>query len=227
VSTKGAKWLMIDIKNVYLNTPMKRYYVCMRLKITDILEKMIKEYRLDEKVTADGYIYTEIQKGMYSLLQAGIIAQEFLENRLSKQGYTQSKIIPGFWKHATKPICFTLMVDDFTVKYTMEQGAEHLISTLKADYGITIDRTATEYIRHTIKWDVENWKVHTFMPGYLSKTFLRFKHEIPHKKKNSPHPHVIPNYGAKAQITEPEEDLPPLRKEETTFVQAFAGTLLY
>jgi hypothetical protein len=65
------------------------------------------------------------------------------------------------------------------------------------------------------------------MPGYLSKAFVRFKHEIPHKKQNSPHPHIIPNYGAKVQFTEPEEDLPPLGKEETKFVQAVVGTLLY
>jgi hypothetical protein len=65
------------------------------------------------------------------------------------------------------------------------------------------------------------------MPGCLSKAFVRFKHEIPHKKQNSPHPHIIPNYRAKVQFTEPEEDLPPLGKEETKFVQAVAGTLLY
>jgi hypothetical protein len=29
------------------------------------------------------------------------------------------------------------------------------------------------------------------------------------------------------QFTEPEEDLPPLGKEETKFIQAVAGTLLY
>jgi hypothetical protein len=52
------------------------------------------------------------------------------------------------------------------------------------------------------------------MPGYFSKAFLGFKHEIPHKKQYSPHPHVIPNYIAKAQFTEPEEDLLPLGKEK-------------
>jgi hypothetical protein len=57
---------MIDIKDFYLNTPMKRYE-CLCLKITDIPEEIIKEYRLDKKVTEDGCMYTEIQIGMYSL----------------------------------------------------------------------------------------------------------------------------------------------------------------
>ena len=65
------------------------------------------------------------------------------------------------------------------------------------------------------------------MPGYLSKAFVRFKHEMPRKKQNSPHPHIIPNYGAKAQYAEPEDDLPPLGADETKFIQAVAGTLLY
>ncbi len=56
---------------------------------------------------------------------------------------------------------------------------------------------------------------------------MRFKHETPHKKQNSPHPHVIPNYGVKAQFTEPEDDLPPLGADKTKFIQAVAGTLLY
>jgi hypothetical protein len=91
------------------------------------------------------------------------------------------------------------VVDDFAVKYTREQDANHLISAIKEHYEMTIDKSATKYIGHTIEWDYENGKVHSSMPGYLSKAFVRFKHETPHKKQNSPHPHVIPNYGAKAQ----------------------------
>jgi hypothetical protein len=139
VSTKGAKCLMLDVKDFNLNTPMKLYEY-MRLKMADISDEIIKEYKLDQKVTTDGFIYTEFQKGMYGLPQAGIIAQELLAERLGKHGYSQSDIIPGLWKHATKPICFTLVVDDFAVKYTREQDANHLISALKENYEISIDK---------------------------------------------------------------------------------------
>ncbi len=44
VSTMRAKCLMIDIKDFYLNTPMKCYEY-MHLKITDIPEEIIKEYK--------------------------------------------------------------------------------------------------------------------------------------------------------------------------------------
>jgi len=99
--------------------------------MADIPDEIINKYKLDQKATTYGFIYTDIQKGMYGLPQAGIIAQELLADRLEKHGYSQSKIIPGLWTHAKRPICFTLVVDDFTVKYTREQDANHLISAIK------------------------------------------------------------------------------------------------
>jgi hypothetical protein len=65
------------------------------------------------------------------------------------------------------------------------------------------------------------------MPGYLEKAFTRFKHEAPEKIQNSPHPHVIPQYGAKTQYPKDNNESPRLSKEETKYVQAVAGTLLY
>ena len=120
ISTKGAKCVMLDIKDFYLNTPMTRYEY-MRLKLTDIPEEIIIEYKLREIVTTDGYVYCEIRKGMYGLPQAGIIAQQLLEKRLAKLRYHQSKIIPGLWTHKTRNISFTLVVDDFAIKFSSRQ----------------------------------------------------------------------------------------------------------
>jgi hypothetical protein len=79
---------------------------------------------------------------MYGLPQAGIIAQELLQEHLAKVGYYQSKIIPGFWTHITKKTCFTLVVDNFAIKYTNLDNAKHLIDTLKKDY--VIQSTGTQ-----------------------------------------------------------------------------------
>ena len=70
--------MMMDIKDFYLNTPMARFeYICLR--IADMPDDVIAKYNLRDKATNDGYIYCEIQKGMYGLPQAGIIAQQLLE----------------------------------------------------------------------------------------------------------------------------------------------------
>jgi TfoX/Sxy family transcriptional regulator of competence genes len=226
ISTKNAKCVMADIKDFYLNTPMKRYEY-MRLKITDIPEEVIEYYNLRSIVTEDGYVYCEIRKGMYGLPQAGIIAQLLLQERLAKVGYHQSKIIPGLWTHETRNICFTLVVDDFAIKYVKKEDADHLLNALQKDYTVSTDWEATKYIGLTIEWDYQNRKVHIHMPGYLAKALQRFKHPTPTKQQNSPHPHIAPQYGAKVQYTPDDDESPPLDKEDTKYIQAVAGTLLY
>jgi hypothetical protein len=62
-------------------------------------------------------VFLEVTKGMYGLPQAGLLANKLLEKRLNKHGYYQSKLVPGLWKHESCPIMFTLIVNDFGVKY--------------------------------------------------------------------------------------------------------------
>jgi hypothetical protein len=114
ISTKGAKCVLLDIKDFYLNTPMARNEY-MRFKLTDIPEEIIIEYKWHEMVTDEGFVYLEIQKRMYGLPQAGIIAQQLLEASLAKVGYHQSTIVSGLWTHETRDTCFTLVVDDFAI----------------------------------------------------------------------------------------------------------------
>ena len=173
-----ARYMTLDISNFYLNTPMKRYkYV--RIKLTDIPQEVIDEYKLEDKVDENGYVYVEVRKGMYGLPQAGNLAQELLEDQLAKHGYTQSKIIPGYWKHKNLPIDFTLIVDDFRVKYVEKENAMHLINILRQHYEIAIDWTGSKYIGLTFDWDYANQRVHLSMPKYIDKALERFQIEQP------------------------------------------------
>jgi hypothetical protein len=45
ILTAGAKFMTMNIKDFYLNTPMTRYE-CMRLKLSDIPDDVIKHYNL-------------------------------------------------------------------------------------------------------------------------------------------------------------------------------------
>jgi hypothetical protein len=64
-------------------------------------------------------------------LQARIIAQELLAKRLKEHGYNQSKTMLGLWTHEWHPITFSLIVDDFGVKYIGEEHIQHLIQTVQ------------------------------------------------------------------------------------------------
>ena len=87
------------------------------MKLDLFPQDIINEYDLVSKVDQNRNVHCEVRRGMYGLPQAGIIAQELLEERLQKAGYMQSKLTPGSWKHEWRPISFTLIVDDFGVKY--------------------------------------------------------------------------------------------------------------
>jgi hypothetical protein len=151
ISTAGAKFITMDIKSFYLNTPMARYKY-MQLRIADMPDNVIEHYNLRDKATPHGYIYCEIQKGMYGLPQAGIIAQKLLEERLQKHGYRQSQTTPGLlWKHDTRPICFSLVVNNFGVKYVGEENAQQLLDTVRHYYTCSSNWKGEQYCGLTLK----------------------------------------------------------------------------
>ena len=152
VSTPGAKFMTMDISNFYLMTPLLRPEY-LRIKMADIPEEIINEYRLRKIVNAKGFVFVEVTKGMYGLPQAGLLANELLEKRLNKNGYFQSKIVAGLWTHKTRPIQFTLVVDDFGVKYVGREHVEHLLKTLEEHYKVTSDWKGDRYIGIHLQWD--------------------------------------------------------------------------
>ena len=159
VSTRGARFITIDISNFYLMTPLKRpEYV--RLKLTDIPKDIIDEYGLNKKATADSSIYVEANKGIYGLPQAGLIANELIKRRLNKYGHYQRKLVPGLWKYDFRPVQFTLVVDDFGVKYVGKEHVLHLKRVIEENYGVKTDCAGARYIGINIEWDYSNRRVH-------------------------------------------------------------------
>ena len=226
VSTRGAKFMTIDIANFYLNTPLKRpEYV--RIKLSDIPEEVITAYDLRATATNDGSVYIEINKGMYGLPQSGLLANQLLQKRLNKHGYYQSKLVPGLWKHKWRPIQFTLVVDDFGVKYVGEQHAQHLMQVLQHNYDVTADWAGKRYIGITLDWDYRRRQVHLSMPGYAKKALKQFQHPTPAKRQDSPFPHTPINYGAKKQYAKEASTARPLNKKGKRFIQQVCGKFLY
>jgi hypothetical protein len=115
----------------------------MCMKLSNIPDKIIDEYKLRDKTTPSGSIYIVANRGMYSLPQSGLIANELLEKQLNEYGYRQSKLVPGLWRHNTRPIQFTLVVDNFGVKYVGKEHARHLKKVLKMHYKLTCNWIGT------------------------------------------------------------------------------------
>jgi hypothetical protein len=151
----------------------------------------------------NGSALFQVSKGMYGLPQAGLLAQQRLIKHLAAHGYIQTQTACLF-AHTTNGTVFTLVVDDFGVKYTTRAGADHLIATLQLLYQIKTNWTGTSYIGFNIAFDITRKTVTLSMPGYIAKVLKRFN--IPaNASAASPAVYTPPSYGAPLQ--EPTVDI--------------------
>ena len=225
VSTPNAEYMCMDVKNYYLGTPLPRKEY-MRFRLTEIPMEIRLQYNLDA-IAVDGWVYVAISKGMYGLPQAGLLANQQLERRLAKHGYFPCTHTPGLWKHKTRPISFTLVVDDFGVKYVGKEHALHLAAALKENYEVTMDWSGSLYVGIRLKWDYTNRTVTLHMPGYVQTALKRFTHPPPSKPVHAPYKAPKKQYGVKVQLTEPTDDSTPLTPSQKKTIQQIIGTFLY
>ncbi|KAL7478301.1 hypothetical protein ACHAW6_004070 [Cyclotella cf. meneghiniana] len=226
IYTPGVHFMTMDISNIYLDTPLERQEF-IRMRLSDIPDKIVQEYKLLDNLERDGYIYITIVLGMYGLPHADLIANTLLKKWLNKHGYKQSKIVPGLWRHDRRPIWFTLVVDDFGVKYIGQEHAIHLKNAIESHYPLTTNRTGNRYIGIHLDMDYAKHKVHLSMPGYLSKALKQFQHKPPHEPQNAPFPTKRIINGAKQQFAMQASTAPLLDKKDRKFIQQVCKKFLF
>ncbi len=115
LSTAGAKYMYLDTKNLYLTAPLDQFE-CIKMPIDLFPEWIVKQYELMKHVL-NGFIYLKMRRAVWGLPQAGILANKPLQRRLLPHRYYECNNTPGLWKHETRPISFTLVVNNLGVKY--------------------------------------------------------------------------------------------------------------
>jgi hypothetical protein len=216
--------MMMDINNYYLGTPLPRLEY-MKMLLSRFQEEIIQKYNLND-LAVDGWVYIEIRKGMYGLKHAGLLVNQLLQTRLEPFGYYPALHTPGLWLHKTWPISFTLVVDDFAVKYVGKQHAEHLRNALVRTYELTADWNATVYSGMTLGWDYDTRTCNISMPGYISNVLSKFQHDAPKHPQHPPSRYVTPVYGAKNQYAT-KDDTPPITAQQCLTIQKVTGSVLY
>jgi hypothetical protein len=86
ISTKGACFMTMDTSNFYVMTPL-HHPEFIRVKLSNIPDEVIEEYKLREKATKNSSVYIKAKQGMYGLPQSGLLATKLLKKRLNKHGY--------------------------------------------------------------------------------------------------------------------------------------------
>jgi hypothetical protein len=121
---------------------------------------------------------------------------------------------------------FTLVVDDFGIRYTNKKDVDDLIAVINQEYKCSQDWSGTRYIGLTLKWDYTKRFVDVSMPGYIERALQRFVHPPPSKPEHAPHDWTAPSYGSRQQFATIDAS-PQVDAKDTKRIQEVLGTLLY
>ena len=225
VVSEDAEFLTADIRDFYLGTPQDRFEY-MRINLKHIPREVQIKYNLDP-IKHKGFVLMEIRKGIYGLPQAGKLAQDRLIAHLAKNGYLQCINTPCLFVHVNNGVAFTLVVDDFLIKYSSKAAANHLLNTLRELYEITENFAQTQkYVGITLEHVKENRLIYMSMPGYVQKALTRFN-RLNIKGTNSPILYVPPKYGQFPQEVLPDNPYPPLTDAQKLELQEIIGVFLF
>lgn len=220
--SENAKYAVADIKDFYLGTPLERPEF-IRIHLKHLPTRFLDEFDLHCHVH-NGSMLFRIEKGMYGLPQAGLLAKRYLDKLLAKHGYHQDKLVPCLYTHETRNISFTLVVDDFGIKYHDRADVDHLLAAIHELYQTTVDWTGSKYLGITLRFDSSKRCVALSIPDYIRKALLRFAPHLTHGAA-SPMIYTPPIYGT--QLT---PHIPPARSltsEEKLLVQQIVGVFLF
>ena len=227
-ASKGARFMTADIKDHFLATPMKKAEY-MKVQYKYFPEDIRQRYNLDSKVTPSGHIYIKINRGMYGLKQAAILAYDHLRKSLAPYGYKPVVGTVGLWKHESRPTTFCVCVDDFGIKYWSEDDKQHLLHALRKNFKITTDLQGKNYCGLQLDWNYKLGYVDISMPEYVWKSLKRLQHKPSVYPQFSPHQHVPITYGKPStrQYATAPDTSPLLPSNEIKHIQSITGSFLY
>ena len=93
---KGARFLSCGLNNFFLATPMI-HPEYMKITGKYYPPDIITRYKLQRIRSSDGYVYCKIQKGMYGLKEAAVLAYNQLSTRLQTAVFQQVTGSIGIW----------------------------------------------------------------------------------------------------------------------------------
>ena len=137
--------------------------------------------------------------------------------------YFQSTHIPGLWIHKWHPILFSLVIDDFGVKYVGKGNSEQLISSIRKFYPVPEDWTGSLYCGITLKWYCQKRTVDISIPGYVAAALYKYQHKPAQRPQHSPHKWERPSYEARQKMARKEDTPPLITKEDKTHIQKNCG----
>jgi hypothetical protein len=163
---------------------------------------------------------------MYGHPFAGRGANIDLVAHLLTHDFIQDSNIPCLFTHRTRCISFTLVVDDFGVKYNKIDDFNFLVSSLKKKYELHVDLTGAKYIGVRLDWDYVANTVTPSMPTYVAAGIARFCPDGPPPPAHTPGIYVPPTFGA-PDLSATVDTTEPATLTEKQYIMEVVGYFLY
>ena len=231
ISIADSRWMTMDVADMYLHSRLPDdQWEYMVLNIDEIPQEIIDTYNImDYTLPGDTKVYVEVVGALYGMKQAGYLANKDIVEHLANNGYTQQPNTPCLFTHVTDDIEFSLITDDFGVRYGNKAAADRLLSVMSRKYTMTHDWSGAKYAGFDILNDYSpsTRRCELSMQGYMVAVLKRFKITATHNVL-SPEFFQPINYGSKdSLLTKAADTSPPLTAAEINLVQQIVGCLLY
>ena len=118
-------------------------------------------------------------------------------------------------------------MDDFGIKYTGREHADHLLNILKQHYELAEDWNGSLYGGIKLEWDYDQRRLFISIPGYVIKQLIKYKHPKPGKPRDTPLDPAPRRYGKEAQDTTPPDESPKLDAAGKKYIQGVTGSFIF
>jgi len=214
----------LDLKDFYLKSTLPQPE-WITIPVKDIPTSLLEAHDL-VKFVVDGHILCRVDGTMYGHPYAGRGANIDLVAHLLAHDFTQDSNIPCLFTHRTRCMSFTLVVDDFGVKYNNIDDFNFLVSSLQKKYELHIDLTGSKYIGVRLDWDYLANTVTPSMPNYVAAGIARFCPNGPPLPANTPGIYVPPKFGA-PDLGATVDTTAPATLTDKQFIMEVVGYFLY
>jgi hypothetical protein len=222
-------FMTADIHDFYLGAPLPRAEY-IRIAVKKISAANIEKYSLSKFIQKNAVLF-RVDKCLWGLPQAGLLSQQRLVAHLALHGYRQVDAnVPCYFKHDSNSASFTLVVDDFGIKYTRKEDAQHLLDTICMLYpSIKVDWSGSKYLGFQLDWNYSSRpSVSLSMPNYIPKALERFSPGKVVRGASSPAVYTtFWNKNNKQPQRVLEDTSPKLSAEKTKLLQQIVGTYLF
>jgi hypothetical protein len=155
---KRNVFLSVPLQSVwpFLDVPAKKEcsYCFLETRFLGIPWNSMDSCR-NAQLSANRWVYVNIQKGMYGLPQADLV-NKLLKKCLAVRGYYQCHHTPGLWGYIWHDITFCLIVDNFGIKTNSMANMKYLVSSLQEHYSIAVGWTGSLFYRVKLTLDFIN-----------------------------------------------------------------------